>query len=72
MTYKITNRQCPVSHFNKCLARSSVPSYNTRNCQDLHIPKGFHYSALKSWNDTPAAIPELPTSSSFKKELKYT
>ena len=32
--------------------------------------KGFHYSALKAWNDLPAELRELPTQNSFKKQLK--
>ena len=53
-------------------------NYRTRNCRDLRIPrenleyvkKGFHYSALKAWNDIPINIRELPTLKRFKKQLK--
>ena len=31
---------------------------------------GFHFAALKLWNDTPAKIRELPTLDRFKKQLK--
>ena len=49
-------------------------TYNTRHSKDLQIPryrtefakKGFHYAALKIWNDTPAEIRELPTLYRFK------
>ena len=36
----------------------------------LHQSTGFHYSALKVWNDIPAELRELPTPNSFKKQLK--
>ena len=72
------NKLCPENFFNKFLLRCSVSKYNTRHCRDLQIPryrtefakKGFHYSALKAWNDTPAELHELPTLNSFKKQLK--
>ena len=78
MTYKIMNKLCPENFFNKFLPRSSVSKYNTRCCRDLQIPryrtefpkKGFHYSALKAWNDLPAKLRELPTQNSFKKQLR--
>ena len=78
MTYKIMNKLCPEKFFNKFLPRSSVSKYNTRHCRDLQIPRyrtefakiGFHYSALKAWNDLPAELRELPTQNSFKKQLK--
>ena len=72
------NKLCPEKVFNKFLPRSSVSKYNTRHYRDLQIPryrtefpkKGFHYSALKAWNDLPAKLRELPTQNSFKKQLK--
>ena len=78
MTYKIVNRLCPESLWNKYHPRSSYSTYNTRHCKDLQIPryrtefakKGFHYAVLASWNDTPAEIRELPTLDRFKKQLK--
>ena len=78
MTYKIMNTLCPEKFFNKFLPRSSVLKCNTRHCRFLQIPryriefaiKGFHYSALKAWNDIPAELRELPTLNSFKKQLK--
>ena len=36
----------------------------------LNLQKGFHYSALKAWNDLPAELRELPTQNSFKKQLE--
>ena len=58
--------------------RSFHSTYNTRQCEDLQIPRyrtelakrGFHYAALKTWNDTPAEIRKLPTLDRFKKRLK--
>ena len=38
-TFKIMNRLCPENLFNKCLQRSSVSLYNTRNCRDLQVPR---------------------------------
>jgi len=79
MAYKIKNKLCPEKFLNKFLPRSWLLKYNTRHCQDLQIPryqtefakKGFHYSALKAWNDLLAAVlRELPTQNSFKKQLK--
>ena len=78
MTYKIVNRLCPESLWDKYQQRSFHSTYNTRHCKDLQIPryrtefakKGFHYAALTSWNDTPAEIRQLPTLDRFKKQLK--
>ena len=78
MTYKIVNRLCPENLFDKYLPRSCFSSYNTRNSQDLQIPrcrteffkKSFHYASLKVWNDTPSTIRELPTLNRFKQRLK--
>ena len=78
MAYKIMKKLCLEKFFNKFLPRSSVSKYNTRHCQDLQIPryrtefakKGFHYSALKAWNDRPTELHLLPTKSSFKKQLR--
>ena len=79
MTYKIINRQCPESLWDKYHPRTQLSNHITRNCRDLQIPrnnleyvkKGFHYSALKAWNDIPIGIRELPTLSRFKNQLKF-
>ena len=76
--YKIVNRQCPKSLWDDYHQRTQHSSYRTRNCRDLQIPKnnleyvkkGFHYSALKTWNDIPINIRELPTLIGFKNQLK--
>ena len=78
MTYKIISKQCPESLWHKYDHRTQHSNYRTRNCRDLQIPrnnleyvkKGFHYSALKAWNEIPINIRELPTLSKFKKQLK--
>ena len=78
MTYKIINKSCPENLFDKYLPRSRFSSYNTRNSQDLQIPrcrteffkKSFHYTSLKVWNETPSTIRELPTLNRFKQRLK--
>ena len=75
MTYKIVHKLCPDSLLGKYKPRVNISSYNTRNSQDLHIPKhrtehykkSFHYSALKDWNNTPFDIRELPTINTFKR-----
>ena len=76
MTYKIISRH--ESLWDKYHHRTQHSKYRTRNWRDLEIPrnnleyvkKGFHYSALKAWNDIPINIRELPTLSKFKKQLK--
>ena len=76
MTYKIINRPCPESLWDKYHQRTQLSNHITRNCRDLQIPrnnleyvkKGFHYSALKAWNDIPIGIGELPTLSRFKNQ----
>ncbi len=78
MTYKIMNKLSPESLWDKFELRSMHSSYVTRNCHDLQIPrlntehakKGFKYSALKIWNDTPVDIREASTLGCFKKQLK--
>ena len=78
MTYKIIHQLCPNSFLEKYTPRSSFSSYNTRNSQNLQIPKhrterykkSFHYSALKEWNNKPKDIRELPKINTFKRQLK--
>ena len=78
MTYKIVNRHCPESLWDKYHHRTQHSSYRTRNCGDLQIPKnnieyikkGFHYSALKTWNNIPINIRELPTLNRFNSQLE--
>ena len=78
MTYKIIKKHCPESLLDKYQHRSQQSNYKTRNCRDLQIPrnnleyvkKGFHYSAVRAWNDIPINIREVPTLHGFKKMLK--
>ena len=78
MTYKIMNKLSPGSLWDKFELRSMQSSYVTRSCHDLQIPrlnteqakKGFKYSTLKIWKDTPVDIREAPTLGYFKKQLK--
>ena len=78
LTYKIMNRMCPESLWDKFPQISLHSNYNTRNCKDIQIPrynleyvkKGFHYSALTAWNSIPISIRELPTFPQFKRNLK--
>ena len=78
MTYKIMNKLCPEILLDKYFQRSSISPYNTRNRKDLEIPryrleypkKGFHYAALKAWNEIPLAIRESPTLNRFKKQKR--
>ena len=68
MTYKIINKQCPESLWDKCTQRNKISRYNTRNNRDLDIPKfklectkrGFHLSGLKAWNEIPIETRETP------------
>ena len=78
MAYKIIHKLCPNSFLEKYKPKSNFSSYNTRNSQNLQIPKrrtehykkSFHYSALKEWNNTLRDIRELPTINTFKRQLK--
>ena len=78
VTYQIMSKLFPEKSLHKFLPRSSVSKYNTRHCRDLQIAKywtefakkGFYFSVLKTWNDLPAELRELPTQNSFKKQLK--
>ena len=78
MTHKIIHKPFPNSFLENYKSRSSFSSYNTRNSQNLQIPKhrterykkSFHYSALKEWNNTLREIHELPPTNTFKRQLK--
>ena len=78
MTYKIIHKLSPEHFLEKYKPKSSFSSYHMRNSQSLQIPKhrtehykkSFHYSALKDWNNTPIDICELPTTNTFKRQLK--
>ena len=78
MVYKILNQLCPENLRSKFHLRSDYSRYNTRFCRNIQIPKynlayakkGFSYSALKTWNEIPLNIREIPTLNHFKKQLK--
>ena len=78
LTYKIVNRQCPESLWDKYHHRTQHSSYRTENYGDLqisknnieYVKKGFHYSALKTWNNIPINIRELLTLNRLKNQLK--
>ncbi len=78
MVYKIMNRICPEGLWNKYQPRSLHSTYATRHCNDLEIPryktefakKGFHFSALKAWNNIPLQIRNVPSLDRFKKNTK--
>ena len=65
-TYKIVNKLCPESLWDKFELRSVHSKCETRNCYHLQIPRlnteraknGFKYLALKLWNSTPVDIRE--------------
>ena len=69
MVYKIFNKLCPENLWHKFTLRSHHSRYSTRFCRNIQIPKynleyakkGFSYSALKTWNEIPLSIRELPT-----------
>ena len=58
--------------------RSSIHCLNTRNRQDLNIPKcrtslaqrSFRYRAAKLWNTIPSKVKHSPTLNSFKRSIK--
>ena len=72
---KIFNKLCPENLWNKYHLRSHYSRYNTRFCKNIQTPKynieyvkkGFSFSALKTWNEIPLSIMELPTLCHFKK-----
>ena len=76
--YKVMKKLSRGSLWDKFELRSVQAKYETRNCDDLHIPRlnkenaknGFKYSAIKLWNDTPVDIREAATLKCFKKKLK--
>ena len=78
MRYKIMNKLSPECLWDKFELRWAHSKYATRGCHDLQIPrlntehakKGFKYSALKLWNDTPVETREASTLNCFKKKLK--
>ena len=78
MTYRIMNKLSPECLWDNFELRSAHSKYATRGCHDLQIPrlnterakKGFKYSALKLWNDTPVEIREASTLNCVKKKLK--
>ena len=39
MTLKIVNQLCPEGLQNKCIERSALSKYNTRNMKDIHVQK---------------------------------
>jgi len=68
MVYKIFNKLCPENLWNKVTLRSHHSRYNTRFCRKIQNPKynleyakkRFSYSALRTWNEIPLSIRELP------------
>ena len=72
------NKLCPENLWNKFNLRSHYSKCNTPLCRYIQTPKynlehakkRFSYSALKTWNEIPLSIRELPTLYHFKKQLK--
>ena len=64
MIYKILNGLCPESLNGKLITRSQISKYQTRNQQDLDIPRlnlefskpSFFYTSAKTWNEIPLQI----------------
>ena len=65
MTYKIIHKLCPNSFLEKYKPKSPISKHRTERYE-----KSFHYSALKEWNNTPRDTRELPTTNTFKRQLK--
>ena len=78
VTYKMMNKICPESLWDRYKIRNTYSSYRTGNCMDIQIPrynleyskKIFHYLGLKDWNNILIAIRELYTLQQFEKRLK--
>ena len=68
MVYKIFNKLRPENLWKKFKLRSLYSKYNTQFCRNIQISnynleyakKGFSYLALKTWNEIPLSIRELP------------
>ena len=77
MSCKIMNRLCPESPWDKFQPRSFTgptiqDTVKVSKSLDIGLnlqKKGFHYEALKLWNDKPTKIRELPTLDCFKHQL---
>ena len=78
MIYKILNGQCPESLNGKLITRSQISKYQTRNQQDLDIPRlnlefsktSFFYTSAKTWNEIPLQIRLSSNVFTFRKRLK--
>ena len=78
MIYKILNGQCPESLNGKLITRSQISKYQTRNQQDLDIPRlnlefsktNFFYTSAKTWNEIPLQIRLSSNVFTFRKRLK--
>ena len=79
ITYTITSKLCPENFSTNSSQDPRFPNIMhgiVEICRFLpryrteFAKKGFHYSALKAWNDLPAKLRELPTQNSFEKQLK--
>ena len=78
MIYKILNGLCPESLNGKLITRSQISKYQTRNQQDLDIPRlnlefsktSFFYTGAKAWNEIPLQIRLSSNVFTFKKKLK--
>ena len=78
MAYKIMNGSVPSYLSGLLTRRSSIHCLNTRNRQDLNIPKcrtslaqrSFRYRAAKLWNTIPSKVKHSPTLNSFKRSIK--
>ena len=68
MMFKINNKLCPESLWNKFKQRYQISNYNTRHYMNLEVPKtnlektkkGFHHTGLRVWNNIPTEVGELP------------
>ena len=78
MIYKILNGLCPESLNGKLITRSQISKYQTRNQQDLDIPRlnlefsktSFFYTSAKTWNEIPLQIILSSNVFTFKKKKK--
>ena len=67
MIYEIVNSLCLDSLRGRCIPRSQLSRYTTRNQLDLDIPRlhlefsknNFFYSGVKTWNNIPLKLDQI-------------
>ena len=78
LMFKMMNKICPESLYDKFIERSTISRYGTINKTDIQIPglnldfsrKSFNYTGLEAWNSIPTHIREFNTLARFKNGLE--